>query len=567
MRRGQALSAGIGRGPAVVLRGDPRIGEIRRGIDERDVGTELRRVNDALRAAEIELRALKAGLPPRAREPACALIDVQLAILRDSLFAGQLVLGVGARHLSAEAVLSDLLEGYSRTAAEMPDPYLGERATDVRDVGRRVMAHLTAHTTGHRRNIPPGSVVVVEELLPSSVARLREQGAVAFLSETGSAASHAAILLRAFGIPGVSGLAGITREVEDGDEVIVDGTAGLALLRPGASLRSEYELLRHEQRARRLEDDELRVLSCETSDGTAVQLVATIDDAAQVEAAIHQRAAGIGLLRTELVFAAAGTVPGEEEQRRLYQSILEQAPGPVVIRLFDLGGDKGLVPTARSPLGLRGVRLLLAAPALLHDQLRALLRAAVHGDVRVLVPMLSDADELRAVRASMTAAEQSLRTEGVAFRSPLQLGAMIEVPSAAVLAREIAREADFLSIGTNDLVQYLLAVERDDPTMAPYYQLGHPAVLRVIASILDAAAAVECPVTVCGEMAANERFTKALLGLGARALSVAPDAIARIKRVVRSTRMDDAQRVAHALLAASSIEEVATTLGATTPPP
>jgi phosphotransferase system enzyme I (PtsI) len=449
-----------------------------------------------------------------------------------------------------------------RAFEEIPDAYLRERAADICDVGRRVFAALVADEGPDPRGIPAGSILVADELLPSATARFELEGVQAFVTERGGKFSHASILARSMRMPALTGVPEAAMEIKTGDHLIVDGMAGKVFVNPDDSVRREYDRVEADVRGDRTALQKMVDLPSVTLDGTVVALLANVGKLADTEAAFLYKADGIGLYRTEFGFATSSDFPTEEEQ---YQSLRRAAarfhPRKVVLRLLDAGGDKEFgyfpLPAARNPsLGPRGIRLLLKHPDVLERQLRAFLRVSAEHPVSILLPVVGGLEEVRATRATLTRVMDDLRAQGRSYNPAIAVGAMIEVPSAAVLAAALAKEVDFLSLGTNDLVQYVLAADREQATVADHYQPLHPAILRLISYVVEAARNAACPVTICGEMAGDPRYTELLLGLGLRELSVAPGEMSDVKRAIRGVTIEEAKSLAAEALEVASVVEV-----------
>jgi phosphotransferase system enzyme I (PtsI) len=428
-------------------------------------------------------------------------------------------------------------------------------------VGKRILSLLTCDPF-ESDAIPAGAIVIADELLPSVTARLELHRVAALVTERGGRSSHASILARAQAVPAVAGIESATARIKTGDPVIVDGISGVVFVDPNATVEREYERVEAEIRSRHDELQQIVALPSVTLDGVAIPLLANVNKLADTEAADRCNADGIGLYRTEFGFSIRPMLPTEDEQFEfLERAAARFHPRPVTFRLLDIGGDKELpslpLPASRNPsLAQRGIRLLLEHPAILRSQLRAFLRVSAKHPVSILVPVVGGLEEIRRTRRIVREVEDELRASGVRFERPTPIGAMIEVPSAALLAPALAREVDFFSLGTNDLVQYVLAVDREDEAVSGYYQPLHPSVLRLIHSVADAARAADRELTICGEMAGNPLHTQLLLGLGLRRFSVAPGQMLEVKNAIRNTRIDDAEQLARRALTLATVEEI-----------
>ncbi|MBE2214766.1 MAG: phosphoenolpyruvate--protein phosphotransferase [Opitutaceae bacterium] len=569
--RGAPVSSGIARGLAVVLSEGGLATAPRRTIDETEVGTELAKFQAALREATQTLTALQQDVLLKVGRREAAIFDAQILMLRDPAFISEVQTRCATKRLNIEAAVSEVVQRFTEMFGAIDDVYMRERAADVRDVGRRVLDILLKQQTAVV-SIPEGSIVVAPELLPSETARMNLGAIRGLVTERGGKTSHTAILTRSLGIPAVIGAAQATTLIRSGDALIVDGTAGTVFVNPRPAVVAEYERLEAHLRSYREELREQIDLPAETPDGTRVHLAANIGKAADADAAALFRADGIGLYRTEFNFLIRDRCPTADEQLVIYETVIARiAPREVVLRLLDLGSDKALpyfpLPAEPNPaLGLRGLRLLLAHRALLDAQLEAVLRLAPQHAVALSLPGVTGPEDVRAIRGALEDVRARLREAGCACRDRLRLGAMIETPAAAMLTGPIAREVDFLSVGTNDLIQYVLAADRTSHEMLAHYDPLHPAVLRTLKAIVDAAAAESKPVSICGEMAGNSAYTAILLGLGVRSLSVTPGEILEIKRCVRALRLPEATALAADLLRLDTPDEVRARLAATSVP-
>ena len=558
--RGTAVSPGIGRGTAYVLATAGGAPAPRREISLAEVGGELARFEAALGTAERDLAALRASVGDRIGAPEGEIFAAQALVVRDPMLKHQISALIRDHRINVEAAVAEVVESFTRSFDEIPDTYLRERASDIRDVGRRVLdALLGVH---EHLEVPEGAVVVADELLPSMTARLEFGHIRALVSERGGRFSHTSILARSQGMPAVTGVSGASRMVKTGDRLLVDGIAGAVFVNPSQAVEREYERLETEIGAHK---DRLRDnvdLPAVTLDGTTIGLLANANKLADTEAALLYKADGIGLYRTEFAYAIRSDFPTEHEQFELLERAAARLhPRRVVFRLLDLGADKQLpyfpLPMARNPsLAERGIRLLLKHTELLRRQLRALLRVSALHPISILLPMVSGVEDVRRTRNIVREVQGELRAEGLPFDPQVLIGAMVEIPSAVLVARRLADEVDFFSLGTNDLVQYVLAADREDESVAPYYQPLHPAVLRLISSLADVAKETRRPLTICGDIAGDPFYTELLLGLGLRALSVAPGEILGIKDQIRQIDLGEARAFAQAVLELGSVAEI-----------
>ncbi len=567
MLLGEAASAGMGRGRAVICRCDEIPPVARRMITEEEIGPELARFEAAVAATEAQLRRIGAALQVGSSGAGAAIVAAQLEMLHDPLLHDDVVDRCQRGRVNIEAAVTDAAEKLVAAFSRLGDALLRERSVDVQDVTRRLMAHLLHRDYTDVQELEMGSIVVARELLPSLAAGLGRIGGL--VAECGGTTAHAVILARSLGIPAVIRVQGALDEIRPGDPLIVDGVAGRVFVDPSEEVRCEYDRLETDLRARREALREFVDLPAVTADGVAIKLSANAGKVADAAAAAACRAEGIGLYRTEFAFLVHSQFPTEEQQYRLYRSAADQVqPHEMVVRVLDVGSDKRLpyfpLPAEPNPsLGHRGTRLLLGHPDILKAQLRAVLRLSATHPVSLLFPMIGGVDEFVAARDAVAAVQAELRREHQPFNPAIRVGAMIETPAAAITARWIAHLADFLSVGTNDLVQYLLTTDRTSSAMAGYYEPLHPAVVQILKQIIDAARTEGKPVSLCGEIAGNPAYTPLLLGLGVTALSVAPGELLELRRVIRSIRLDAARQMAERALAATSIAEVKASLTGT----
>ncbi|MDR3518830.1 MAG: phosphoenolpyruvate--protein phosphotransferase [Azospirillaceae bacterium] len=542
--RGLGVATGIAIGPAYVIdTGAVAVPEYCLPADliqgERD---RFAAAAEKARRQIAKLKSRAATLPESAAEEVSFLLDAHLAMLSGS----RLTRGVDARierdRINAEAAVQAEIAAIARTFAGMDDAYLAARIGDIREVGTRLIRILQQHHYQAFSMLPEGCIVVAEELSPADTA-LMDPGRVAgFATVLGGAEGHTAIMARSLGLPAVLGISALLAGVRTGDLMIVDGITGRVVVNPGAETLLAYQRCREEIARDREQLKELRQLPAVSKDRVMATLSANLELPRDITHALAAGAAGIGLLRTEFLFMNRDDLPDEEEQYRVLRQIVEGMEGrPVTARTLDLGGEKLVSALGRHfgdcanpALGLRAIRLGLKEPSLLETQLRAMLRAAVHGPMRILLPMITTRGEVCRVREMLHQVAQRLQADGVTLPDPLPpLGIMIEVPGAALSADQLAGLCDFFAIGTNDLTQYTLAIDRGDEAVAALYDPLHPAVLRLIQFTVQSALRAQIPVSVCGEIAGDPRYAALLLGLGVRELSMAPARIPGVKRRIR----------------------------------
>jgi phosphotransferase system enzyme I (PtsI) len=542
---GLGVSPGIGIGKAYVREvGIIAIPEYR--IAESDIAQEVKRFRKAVARSRQQIRRMRKKtdtMHDAAGEEMGFLLDAYFQMLKGSRLIRGAEERITNKAMNAEAAVRAEIREITKGFSDMKDPYLAARATDICDVGNRVMRNLTKTPIKPFSSVPAGSIVVAEELTPADTAQLNPKSISGFCTMLGGAEGHTAIMARALGLPAALGAAGLMRGVSTGDTIIVDGNTGIVVINPDEKTLACYIKRKeeHERQIQRLAG--LRKRPAITLDGTEIELQANVELPIEADMVRQAGAAGIGLLRSEFMFMNRTDIPSEDEQYDSFRILVEQMKGkPVTIRTLDIGGDKISAAMVNrfgnsvvSALGLRGIRLSLAKPEILETQFRAILRAGAHGPVRILLPMVTNAAEVRKARDIMARAARRLKRRGVPISLPLPpIGVMIEVPGAALAADTLAQAADFFSIGTNDLTMYTLAVDRSDKQVAHIYDSLHPAVLRLIQATGNAALRARIPVAICGEMAGDPRLAALLLGLGFRELSMTASSIPRVKQRIRS---------------------------------
>jgi len=526
----------------------------------RDFSQEKRDLMDALAEARREIDEMRHVVGERFGPEFAAVFYTQMQILEDAGFVQQLEEAVENQR-NAYVALTEVLDAYRATFEAIEDPYFRERGADVQEVGRRVMEKLLG--VRHQQvRMQPGSIVVVDQILPELFARLEMDKVAALVSEHGGATSHGAIFARTLEIPAVTGVGGILQEARAGETAIVDGSAGRIYLAPDEGLRSEYKKAQKQYAVAVQHLDALRERPAETADGRRIVLSANVGLLNDLRLVDQHGAEGIGLFRTELLALAHRGFPSEAEQEQLYARVVsEMGSRPVTIRTLDLGGDKGIpnigVEDEENPqLGCRSIRLILENKRAFRAQLRAIFKASASKTVRLLLPMISCISELREARSVIDEVRDQLERRGVPYDRDLPLGIMIEVPSAAIISDALARECDFFSIGTNDLTQYTLAVDRGNERVAHLYNSLHPAVLSLIDMSVRAANRAGIPVSVCGEVATNPLAVPILIGLGIDELSGAPGAVPVVKEIVRALDSPSVGQDARLALSAVTPDEV-----------
>ncbi|MDD5422935.1 MAG: phosphoenolpyruvate--protein phosphotransferase [Candidatus Omnitrophica bacterium] len=534
----------------------------RRNIKDEHIPSEIKRFKDALVQTKNEIIDIKKRISEEMGVEHAQIFSAHLLVIDDSMLIEEVVSRLKREKLSIEYVFQDVLKRYIKVFSEMDDEYLKERISDINDVGRRILKNLIGAKEDILSNLKEKVVVVAYDLSPSDTATMHKKNVTAFATDIGGRTSHTAIMAKSLEIPAVVGLETLTKKVENGDEVIIDGTHGFVIINPSAKTLKKYE--QDKERFAVIEKHllELKNQPSITLDGKSIQLSANIEVPEDVASVIAHGATGIGLYRTEYFYMNRKDLPTEEEQFKAYSSVAKKMkPNSVIIRTLDLGGDKFLsqldVPQQMNPfLGWRAIRFCLARPDIFKAQLRAILRASAFGKLKVMYPMISGVEELRQANTLLEEAKKDLKKEAVEFDEDIEVGAMIEVPSAALTSDILAREIDFFSIGTNDLIQYSLAVDRVNEKIAYLYEPAHPAVLRLIKNVIENGHNAGVWVGMCGEMAGDIVMTIVLLGLGLDEFSTSPIAIPEIKRIIRSVTIRQAKEIAQEAMTLSTGKEV-----------
>jgi phosphotransferase system enzyme I (PtsP) len=554
---GLAAAPGFARGVAHVV--GTFLSSIDRNLRARDAKAETRRLEEALTRSLGELAALKIRMEPLMPPAELKIFDGHRQILEDEEFVGRIRQAIDSGY-AAESSLFRVIDELSAQMLAVADGYLRERATDFRDVGHRVLRHLRQEDK--KSAFAKATILVAEELTLSQMTLVSHENLVGIALQSGGVTSHAAILARAFEIPTVVGVEHLMEAVLEGDALVLDGNSGIVYVNPSAEVEREYQILMKRYDAFRKELlvglDQPTV----TRDGHRVLMLANIALPADVELALRYGAEGIGLLRSEFSFLTYEDFPDENQQLTLYNRILDAAGDrPVTIRTLDIGADKYppylRVPREDNPfLGWRSIRISLELASIFKVQLRAILRAAARHDVKIMFPMISSIEELRRARELLAEAQAELFKEGLDHNPNIEVGIMVEVPSAVWLAPRLIEEVDFFSIGTNDLIQYLLAADRNNPRVAHLYESLHPAVLGAIAEVVGVARGAGKQVCICGEMASDPLATLLLLGMGLDQLSLSPLFIPVVRKIIRESNFETARRIANDILQMGSVQEI-----------
>lgn len=557
---GIAASPGIAIGKAYIHRVEPLVIGPRRVAQSR-VPEEVERFLNALRQVGDEIRRTRRVVEMEHGSDLALIFDAQLAMLEDVQIKDVTVEKIEREQLAAERAFASTMAKLKESFERIEDEYLRARITDVRDIEHQVLAWLAEGELQGLRSLRSNTVVVARDLAPSEAAHLGRRLVKGVVLDGGGATSHTSIIARSLGLPAVVGTERASREIQPGDLVVVDGNEGVVHVRPDRDTLRHYSNELRRQLRRQRELSTRRDLPAVTLDGVEVTLLANLDLPQETQMAVDNGAAGVGMFRTEFLYLGYA-LPTEDEQVAAYGQIVEaMAPRPVTIRTIDLGGDKlahavESTPEANPFLGWRGIRMCLDTPDLFKTQLRAILRAGASGEVQILLPMISSIEEIRQTRQMVEEARQELKSLGRDIPDECKIGVMIEVPSAAIMADHFAQEADFFSLGTNDLVQYTLAVDRGTGRVSPLYEPLHPAVLRLIRTVIDSGCRHNIPVSICGEMAGDPQVTAVLLGLGLRILSMGAGSIAELREVVRNIRLSEARELAEECLEMDSATAV-----------
>ena len=560
--KGIPVSAGIAQGRIFVL-SKAKAAVPRYEVPEAELAQQIERLHQALVLTRQQIVEVQAKVSKALNAADASIFDAHLLVLEDPTLVDSVTSLVYSQKLNVEAAFQEFADKYAETLSAIEDTYLRERAADMRDVTSRIMANLLGHPHEQvLQDLREPCIVVSEDLTPSEVALLDKKIILGFATDVGSKTSHAAIMARSLQVPAVVALKDVSQRIKTGATALRDGYTGSIIVNPTDQTRFEYGQMVRRQAS--LEDKlrEIKDLPATTLDGQSVVLSGNIEKAGDSDAVKLFGAEGVGLFRTEYLFINRDSLPTEEEQYKSYRCVAaELKPAPVIIRTLDLGGDKFLshlqIPPEMNPfLGWRAIRFCLEEKEVFRAQLRAILRASAEGNVKIMYPMISGYGELEKANALVEEYKGELRAEKVPFDEHIEIGAMIEIPSAAVAADTLASRVKFFSLGTNDLIQYSLAVDRLNERIAHLYEPTHPAVMRLIKMTVDAAHNHGIWCGVCGEMAGDPFMTPLLLGLGVNELSVAPACLPRIKFLVRRLKMAEARELAEFALHCESGEEI-----------
>ena len=525
-----------------------------------DSEKEVSRLDDALAASIEDVELIKETALKNLGEEEAQVFDAHLMVLSDPELIGQVKDSITSNKVNAESALKEVTDMFISIFAGMEDnPYMQERAADIRDVSKRVLAHLLGVKIPSPATIKDEVIIVAADLTPSDTAQLNRQYVKAFVTDIGGRTSHSAIMARSLEIPAIVGTKEVTSIAKDGDIIIVDGLSGDVFLNPSEEVIAEYRAKAEAFAAQQAEWEKLKDSKTYTKDGHQVELAANIGTPKDLEGVVNNGAEGVGLYRTEFLYMDSHEMPTEEDQFEAYKAVLEGMNGkPVVVRTMDIGGDKELpylpLPHEMNPfLGYRAIRISLNEPEMFRTQLRALLRASVYGKLRIMFPMIATLNDFRGAKALLEEEKAKLIAEGVAVSDDIQVGIMIEIPAAAVLAHQFAKEVDFFSIGTNDLIQYTMAADRMNERVSYLYQPYNPSILTLIKHVIDSAHKEGKWAGMCGEMAGDQTAVPLLVGLGLDEFSMSASSVLKTRSLISKLTLSDMQA-----LAAKAINECAT---------
>lgn len=561
--QGIAASKGIAYGQVFIyIQSNVEVPNYNVGAEKRI--EEIARFEQALVVTRQQVQKIQSEVAKNLGSEEAAIFDAHLLVLEDQALISETIREFEETAKNIETCFNAVAKRYIQAFSEIDDEYLRERASDLRDVTQRVLQNLLGQSSANLTHLIDKRIVIANDVTPSDSASIDRSQALAIVTDTGSKTSHAVIVARSMKIPAIVGVRDLTKTAREGDWAIVDGYEGIIILNP-----TEQTLFRYGQIRRQKNSFEQRVqsstnLPAVTTDGVSVHLMANIEKVDETGLVKENGAEGVGLMRTEYLYLNSSRIPSEMEQFVAYKTVAEAlAPHPVVIRTLDLGGDKAmagnpdLFPKEDNPfMGFRAIRFCLEHSQIFKDQLRAILLASAFGNIKIMYPMISGSEELARANALLDECKAELRARGQAFNESIEVGSMIEIPSAAITSDILARQCKFFSVGTNDLIQYMIAIDRVNDRIAHLYEPSHPAVVRMLKLIVDEAHKAGIPVAVCGEMAGDPVYTPLLLGLGIDELSMTPPLLPAVKFLVRAMSMADARALATKVLTMDSAKDI-----------
>ncbi|AYP85252.1 phosphoenolpyruvate-protein phosphotransferase PtsI [Salmonella enterica] len=563
MISGILASPGIAFGKALLLKEDEIVID-RKKISADKVDQEVERFLSGRAKASAQLEAIKTKAGETFGEEKEAIFEGHIMLLEDEELEQEIIALIKDKHMAADAAAHEVIEGQATALEELDDEYLKERAADVRDIGKRLLRNILGLAIIDLSAIQEEVILVAADLTPSETAQLNLQKVLGFITDAGGRTSHTSIMARSLELPAIVGTGSVTSQVKNGDYLILDAVNNQVYVNPTNDVIEQLRAVQEQVATEKAELAKLKDLPAITLDGHQVEVCANIGTVRDVEGAERNGAEGVGLYRTEFLFMDRDALPTEEEQFAAYKAVAEACGSQaVIVRTMDIGGDKELpymnFPKEENPfLGWRAVRIAMDRKEILRDQVRAILRASAFGKLRIMFPMIISVEEVRALRKEIEIYKQELRDEGKAFDESIEIGVMVETPAAATIARHLAKEVDFFSIGTNDLTQYTLAVDRGNDMISHLYQPMSPSVLNLIKQVIDASHAEGKWTGMCGELAGDERATLLLLGMGLDEFSMSAISIPRIKKIIRNTNFEDAKVLAEQALAQPTTDELMT---------
>ncbi|EPY5342842.1 phosphoenolpyruvate-protein phosphotransferase PtsI [Klebsiella quasipneumoniae] len=563
MISGILASPGIAFGKALLLKEDEIVID-RKKISADKVDQEVERFLSGRAKASAQLEVIKTKAGETFGEEKEAIFEGHIMLLEDEELEQEIIALIKDKHMTADAAANEVIDGQATALEELDDEYLKERAADVRDIGKRLLRNILGLAIIDLSAIQDEVILVAADLTPSETAQLNLKKVLGFITDAGGRTSHTSIMARSLELPAIVGTGSITAQVKNGDYLILDAVNNQVLINPSNEQIEALRNLQAQVAEEKAELAKLKDLPAITLDGHQVEVCANIGTVRDVEGAERNGAEGVGLYRTEFLFMDRDALPTEEEQFAAYKAVAEACGSQaVIVRTMDIGGDKELpymnFPKEENPfLGWRAVRIAMDRKEILRDQVRAILRASAFGKLRIMFPMIISVEEVRALKKEIEIYKQELRDEGKAFDESVEIGVMVETPAAATIARHLAKEVDFFSIGTNDLTQYTLAVDRGNDMISHLYQPMSPSVLNLIKQVIDASHAEGKWTGMCGELAGDERATLLLLGMGLDEFSMSAISIPRIKKIIRNTNFEDAKVLAEQALAQPTTDELMT---------